>query len=759
MAQSLTVRPAGLYLQPNDLGGVPDGALSQADNVVISRDGILEPRQGKETFATLAASNFLIQAWPLPYTTLNDVAAYYSDAALQPKIGLLNGGSLLPATISGFSDYDLASSHVAQSYHAGLFYVGATRVGRTLYIPIGWGMLKLTGTTLARAGVPPALDMTYTLSAAGTPVAIPTARQVAYRHVWVRNKVPGAPSTRMVVTNASGATRDVTLTVTVPLDGTGSASSKWGVLPGDVLQVYRSTNSGGVAVEPPDELGLVYEMTYASGQTVTFTDVVTDGLLGAGLYTNASLWTPGLPLENGWPPTAAELGYYRNSLFWGNTTENTADLTLYAVGTGAVNVGTTIDFGGRTYTGAAAENLATDAFQVFTAGTLSANLTNTAASLIRCINRGTHAGEEFVYAVSTDETGGLPGHFSVVSKVGYGVSVFCSVAVGLRAVVNDFDDHPGRLHWSPQGVPEALPALNYADVGDKDSPIIRMVPTRDSLFIFKDDGLFRLTGDAPPWTIQPFDPTCKLIAAKTAQSLDNSVFALTTQGVVRVTDTGVTVLSRPIDPAIQAAVLMQSVTGSHAIAYEAGRKYMLWLPLSAADDPTLPAQAFVYDLFTQAWTRRTDVQRCGTVTDTELVVYGGTTTLVSSERRTLTDADYADGTAAIQCDVAFCPRVGSTPAAKHLFQSVGLIFRRLGGTTATLSCSTDLVTTPQTTVFTFSDYGSPPLAPFTVRTYVPREASRGSQLNVKWSQSVNAASFQLQGLALNYRTTSEEAGF
>src|SRR5690606_18099792 len=88
--------------------------------------------------------------------------------------------------------------------------------------------------------------------------------RVAYRVVWGYrdqndNFILGAPSQRISIKNNAGssATRDVSLTFTIP----AGVTSSW------FYQIYRSSqvdNSGG-DVEPNDELQLVYEGFPSSG--------------------------------------------------------------------------------------------------------------------------------------------------------------------------------------------------------------------------------------------------------------------------------------------------------------------------------------------------------------------------------------------------------------------------------------------------------------------------------------------------------------
>src|SRR5260370_10281419 len=60
-AQELVVRARGLFTNPNPLSEVPDGAMAVADNIVIDRDGLVQPRRGfpqvAATFGTGAAGS------------------------------------------------------------------------------------------------------------------------------------------------------------------------------------------------------------------------------------------------------------------------------------------------------------------------------------------------------------------------------------------------------------------------------------------------------------------------------------------------------------------------------------------------------------------------------------------------------------------------------------------------------------------------------------------------------------------------------
>jgi hypothetical protein len=52
MPQTTTLTNRGLYTFPALLGEIPQGALTQADNVVIDRDGVVTPRRGNAVYGT-----------------------------------------------------------------------------------------------------------------------------------------------------------------------------------------------------------------------------------------------------------------------------------------------------------------------------------------------------------------------------------------------------------------------------------------------------------------------------------------------------------------------------------------------------------------------------------------------------------------------------------------------------------------------------------------------------------------------------------
>lgn len=202
------------------------------------------------------------------------------------------------------------------------------------------------------------------------------------------------------------------------------------------------------------------------------------------------------------------------------------------------------------------------------------------------------------------------------------------------------------MSFSKTEEPEAVPLANFFPVGSANEEIQRIIPLRDSLFIFKEDGIYRLSGEDPTsFRVDLFDATTRLIAPDTAVVLNNQIFALTDQGVVAITEAGVQVKSRPIERTLtdilglNQAVLKQE---SFGVAYETDRKYILFVPTQAGD--VGPSQAFVYNTFTNTWTRWVLSKTCGGVNPADDRVYLGdaSSAYVNQERKTFSFSDHAD---------------------------------------------------------------------------------------------------------------------
>lgn len=118
------------------------------------------------------------------------------------------------------------------------------------------------------------------------------------------------------------------------------------------------------------------------------------------------------------------------------------------------------------------------------------------------------------------------------------VDVVTSGAVAVSATLNT--NEKNKLYYSKILQPDSVPSLNFLEIGSADKEILQTQPIRDSLFIFKEDGVWRVTGRSPnQLRLDPYDQTIQLLAPKTVVRHGLQLFAWTNQGVITVSDAGI----------------------------------------------------------------------------------------------------------------------------------------------------------------------------------------------------------------------------
>lgn len=282
--------------------------------------------------------------------------------------------------------------------------------------------------------------------------------------------------------------------------------------------------------------------------------------------------------------------------------------------------------------------------------TTSQQLEQVANSLVRVINQQ----DTIVNAYYVSGFNDVPGQILFERKTTTGAPYYLSSNQGDEfnptlpsignSVISQNEVRPNRIYYSKYQQPDAVPIANYIDIGPKDREIKRIIALRDSLFVFKEDGIYRLSGDTAPFTVAPFDFSSQVLAADTLVVLNNQIYGLSIQGVITVTDTGVSVISRPIEDKLL-KVIRQGFnykTASFGVSYETDRSYLLWTVTQSTD--TVATQAFRYNTFTNTWTRWDNTQTCGIVNfaDDKMYLGAGDKNFIEKERKTLTRKDYAD---------------------------------------------------------------------------------------------------------------------
>jgi hypothetical protein len=111
-------------------------------------------------------------------------------------------------------------------------------------------------------------------------------------------------------------------------------------------------------------------------------------------------------------------------------------------------------------------------------------------------------------------------------------------------LTGSIDARTNRLHWSENQQPEAVPQPNFMFVGD--GQIYRIIPTRDALFVFASDGIYRVSGEAEIWRVDPFDKSTILAHRNAIDVHDQDIYAYTNSGLVLVNDGGVQRLTQNV---------------------------------------------------------------------------------------------------------------------------------------------------------------------------------------------------------------------
>lgn len=226
-------------------------------------------------------------------------------------------------------------------------------------------------------------------------------------------------------------------------------------------------------------------------------------------------------------------------------------------------------------------------------------------------------------------TGGTAGAFSKLSAL----------------VVSDNEVKANRIYYSKLQQPEAVPIVNYFDVGSSDKEIVRIFPLMNSLFVFKQDGLYRVSGETSPWTVELFDTSCVLLCPDSLAVANNYLFGFTALGISSVTENGSNKVSQPIDNILQKLNTDQYTffnSASWGVGYDTDNSYLFFTVQKTSDEVATICYRYS-TLSPPTWTTYDLSETCGVVYNHNLLYFGsGTTNKLEEERKTFTRTDYAD---------------------------------------------------------------------------------------------------------------------
>ncbi|MDW8347250.1 MAG: hypothetical protein RML94_09860 [Bacteroidia bacterium] len=270
-------------------------------------------------------------------------------------------------------------------------------------------------------------------------------------------------------------------------------------------------------------------------------------------------------------------------------------------------------------------------------------------SLCRVINKNT---AEYVNAFYIFDPGSNPGKVEFQSKI------WDNEAIELDYYPIEFRENfnpnfplltenvqtKNRLYFSKLYQPEAVPIANYIDIGSSDYPIERIVALQDSLIIFKRDGIYRLSGSSPnSFFVTVLDRSAYIIARDAVTVLNNLIYAFTSQGVVQVSDTGIAIISRPIENLLLKYFSDDFTSLKHMLfmfSSEEDRALFFAVPENNTD--TSATIIYRYNIFTQAWTTWTLPTICGISFNSRIYLGMGDIAGIDIERKDFSKYDYAD---------------------------------------------------------------------------------------------------------------------
>lgn len=652
---SVMLRARGLHTYYNPLSEIPEGSLVEADNIVIDRNGIIEPRRG---FAKFGTDNFTAT----PNAVAEQLFTYKNRVLIHDNNNKLHfdsdgAGSFLEfdGTFPSSSDYRMRGIEANGNF----------------YFLSNDGMQKISATSAAtftaspgyivQAGGAKALDVTGTLAGDISGFLLDVSK-VAYRIVWGykdvnQNLILGSPSNRLEIENTTGVSDNVELTFQIPSEIVNTSNAQ-----GYFYQVYRTAVFTGTPIipTPDEEYNLVIEEFPTAGQLtaeeVVLDDITPDSIREGRtlLYTNA-VSGEGIENANEPPPLAKDITSYKNYTFLANT-QTVQRLTITMLAGDAAFSG--LEF--RILDGTTTETftfVATHAspfdVEYSTTGFPEIDIDVTARNLVNEINRES----ALVYAYYDSGANDTPGIIRIERQFISETPFWLQTSAGISqkfipempatgaTVISDNEVKPNRIFYSKYQQPEAFPLVNYIDIGAQDDPIFRIIGLRDSLFIFKSDGIYRLSGDVAPFQVAPFDTSASIVAPDSAVVLNNQIYAMSSQGIISITDTGVNIISRPIEGKIAAVYDNPNLAElCFGVSYETDRSFLLWMPDTVND--TSASQCLRFNTFTNTWVRWPITKKCGIVNDFNDKLYLGIPdgSFIEQERKSRTRTDHADRT-------------------------------------------------------------------------------------------------------------------
>ncbi len=333
--------------------------------------------------------------------------------------------------------------------------------------------------------------------------------------------------------------------------------------------------------------------------------------------------------------------------------------SVVITGAGAATLKLGVANGGTETAGTNANNPTTRTFAIYTAGTASVNIQTTAQNLVQVINQDPNNTLYIIEYISTFSD--LPGQMEIfaqnLSQAFFSVTssrTTCwtpTVPASGTTYASASVSVPNGLFIAQTSKPESVPPSFLLNVGSPNFPIERIIPVRTALIVVKpQEGIFEITGNSPTTlTVTTLDTTAFINGSETMAALNNSGYFFTTQGVMLVNESGCEIMSRNVQGDVLALASSNYPSfGSLAfgVGYQSDNAYILFLQQDPTD--TYSTLQYRYNWITQAWTTWNKPCTAAVINTADDSLYLATPEgYILKERKTFTNADYADETIAI----------------------------------------------------------------------------------------------------------------
>lgn len=697
--QKIDLQLRGLYTSPNNLSGVPAGSLEVADNVVINSKNLIESRRGQTQYGS--PLNVGSEQVNKLFNYSSSLIANY-DSKMAYDSGSGNWVDYSGSYISPDSNYKMRSLEALKNFYfttsKGIYKIdsltsdprevgvakalgGAASITGTsgfltndtaVAYRIVWGYVDANNNLLL--GAPSQRIIVSNNSGIDKDVSlaflIPESITTEYFYQIYRSNASATaadePSDELqLVIQGNATSGELTAKQITVIDQTPYSLMR--------ATLYTSPSQQGIANsnnQPPLALDMDVFKQCAFYANIRNKQILSIALIGVDspslsfiaetgdiVNTTAIITNIGSTADIRVGMRVIGTGIDTNSrvLTIDSATQVTLDKPVTATATTvALEFQDRFSLGGVDYFAGSIQDVATNTFKIDVSGTPGQNINSSAINLIAIIN--TSASNTTIYAYYISALDDLPGQILFEERTIGGVAFSATSTAGGSfspilptsgtTIVSDNEIRQNRVAISKPGQVEAVPGYRFFDVGSANFPITRVVALRDGIFFFKQDGIYRLSGETfESFVVTLLDNTVVLKVPESAVPFNNQVFCFTTQGVCAVTDSGVEIKSVGIENKLlelSSDQYTSFASASFGVAYESARTYMFFTVSDIND--TFATQAFVYNSLTDSWTRWDMDRTCGIVNTAVNKLFMAQTDSgqVLIERKNYTNTDYAD---------------------------------------------------------------------------------------------------------------------